>query len=204
MRSTALEYLTADRHWPQWNHKATGRPRQYISKNNLQALTVFNFVHAASSGAQDTLLSPEPHTWSGFTTSLIMSMDLALKRKQTWQQRSRAAVLVATLDLLMSVCLDLALHVQHVKTLGILVERAEVFDQLVSLCVFCAEKILSFRETVLPRLGVTQPGFFEESALHLLHSIGPEDAQTERLASHLEAACWASFLWQARKTDRAQ
>ncbi|KAK5125396.1 hypothetical protein LTR85_000505 [Meristemomyces frigidus] len=87
----------------------------------------------------------------------------------------------------------MALHTQHIKKIGVVMERPEVFDQLVKLCVFCAEKILSFRQLILPRLGFAQHGFFEESALNLLYTVRSGDHCTESLINDLEAACWQSF-----------
>ena len=95
-------------------------------------------------------------------------MDSFIREKGFWQNKQAVMLVMAATDLLMSVCLDLALYVQYVQDSMNALNEVTVVELLASRLVFCVRRIMTFRRLIWPRLTLPYQGYLEESAMHLL------------------------------------
>ncbi|KAK4914247.1 hypothetical protein LTR49_017490 [Elasticomyces elasticus] len=178
LRNTEFSYLTTTK--PYWGRWATGRPDEYDSFKCIKLLAIaYTVNHKASQVASSRLPEVNPATWSHFASDVLGLVDGFIKRKKFWEDRNSALILIATMDLLMGICLDMALHIHERRGIALFSRDARVYSALIERCTFCVRKVMSFRKIMLQRLDMTEPSYFEEAAFATLSKVSPRSAAIE-------------------------
>ncbi|KAK4889792.1 hypothetical protein LTR27_011409 [Elasticomyces elasticus] len=172
LRNTEFSYVTTTKpHWSRW---ATGRPDGYDSLKAIKLLAIaYSVNNKAGQDAKSASLEVYPAKWSHFASDVLGLVDGFIRCKKFWEDRNSSLILAATMDLLMGICLDMALHIQELSECHIVFEDARIYSALVERCKFCVRKVMSFRKIMLPRLDTTESSYFEEAALATLSKVTP-------------------------------
>ncbi|KAK5682208.1 hypothetical protein LTS10_005334 [Elasticomyces elasticus] len=172
LRNTEFSYLTTIKpHWSRW---ATGRPEEYDSFKCVKLLTIaYTVNHKASQLESSTSPEVSPSTWSHVASDVLGLVDGFIRRKKCWEDRNSTLILTATMDLLMGICHDMALHIQELSDCYIVSEDARIYSALIERCKFCVHRVMTFRKIVLKRLGTTESSYLEEAAFATLSKVTP-------------------------------
>ncbi|KAK4968302.1 hypothetical protein LTR42_009585 [Elasticomyces elasticus] len=180
LRNTEFCFVTKTK--PQWSHWATGRLVGYDSLEGIKLLAIVHSVkHKTTPGASQIPPEVHPGSWSCFASDVLSLVDAFVKRKKFWEDRNSALILTATMDLLMGVCLDIALHFQELSERRIVSEDARIYSNLIERCKFCVRKVLTFRKIMLHRLDTTESSYLEEAAFSHLSKVTPRSAAVENV-----------------------
>ncbi|KAK5701137.1 hypothetical protein LTR17_022859 [Elasticomyces elasticus] len=172
LRKREFSYVTTTKpHWSRW---ATGRPDEYDSLKAIELLAIaYSVNHKAGQNASPALPEAYPGTWSHFASDVLGLVDGFSRRKKFWEDRNSSLILTATMDLLMGICLDMALHIQELSDCHIVFEDARIYSALIERCKFCVREVMSFRKIMLQRLDTTESSYFEEAAFAILSKVTP-------------------------------
>ncbi|KAK3647765.1 hypothetical protein LTR56_000710 [Elasticomyces elasticus] len=172
LRKTAFSYVTTTK--PQWSGWATGRPHEYDSFKCIKLLAIaYTVTHRVSDDASSASPEVDPANWSHFASDVLGLVDGFIRRKKFWEDRNSALILTATMDLLMGICLDMALHVHERRQYTLFSEDTRIFPALIERCKFCVRKVMSFRKIMLQRLDTTESTYLEEAAFATLCKVSP-------------------------------